>query len=332
MKTRNRILAALLTVATAATLLTGCGSADNKAKGGDDKANQKIGIVTMIENGAFTDMRDGIIAQLKEEGYTDANIDYQCASGDGAALSSIVSKMTDGSYTMVFTVATPPTQAFVNAESDTPVFFCSVSAPVAAGVMTALETPDKNATGTSNAIPVSTIFEFAQKATPFAKVGIIYSGNEDNATNTANQAKAYLESINVEYVEKTASNSGEVENATNSLVDAGVDIIFVPNDSIIQDGIAQLVDICREKQIPTYASSATTVASGCFATLAIDDFGIGQKTVAMAMEYMNGKAVKDIPAQVVGIDYCSVNKATMEAIGLSESSIETSYEIKFLGE
>ena len=58
----------------------------------------------------------------------------------------------------------------VNTETDTPVFFCAVSAPVAAGVITDMDKPDKNATGTSNAIPVSDIIDFAQSVTPAKKV------------------------------------------------------------------------------------------------------------------------------------------------------------------
>lgn len=327
MKRMKRFLGVLLTAVLAGTMLTACGSSEGKSE------TKKVGIVSMIENGAFTDMRDGIIEQLKAEGYTDENIVYQCAAGDASALSSIVSNMTDGSYEMVFTIATPATQAFVNAESDTPVFFCAVSAPVAAGILTDMEQPDKNATGTSNAIPVSEIFELAKAITPeVEKYGIIYSGNEDNATNTAEQAKEYLKSQQIEYVEKTAPTANDIETAVNALISEGAQAIFVPNDSIIQDGISKLVEICNENKIPTYCSSATTVASGCLSTLAIDDKGIGKKTVEIAMEYVNGKDIAEIPAQVVGIDYCSVNVNAMEALGIEKEDINTEYEIKELGE
>ena len=46
--------------------------------------------------------------------------------------------------------------------------------------------------------------------------------------------------------------------------------------------------------------------------------------------YVNGKKVEDIPAQVVGIDYCTVNKATMEVLGISEDNIKTDYEVKLI--
>lgn len=326
---KGRVLSILLTTAMAATIFTGCGSNDKSADASQKADKKKIGIVTMVENGAFTDMKEGIIEELASKGYTSdtATIDYQCASGDATTLSTIANNMTDGTYDMVFTIATPPTQAFVNLESDTPVFFCAVSAPVAAGVLSDMDSPDKNATGTSNAIPVSDIIDLAQSTTPAKKYGLIYSGNEDNATNTIKQVEEYLKSKNIEYVEKTAPTSSDIETATNALINEGVDAIFVPNDSIIQDGVTKLAEICNEKKIPTYCSSATTVASGCFATLAIDDKGIGKKTVDMAMDYFDGKKVKDIPSQVVGNDYCSVNTNAMKALGITKDQIKTKYDI-----
>ena len=328
----KKFLSLILAVVMVATVFTACGSSENKT--GDKKdsgTDGKIGIVALLENGAFMDMKEGIVSKLKEAGYKDNQIDYQCASGDTTALSTIVSKMTDGTYKAVFTIATPPTQAFVNAESDTPVFFCAVSAPTAAKVLTDMKKPDKNATGTSNAIPVSNIIDFAQATTPAKKYGLIYSGNEDNATNTIKQVKEYLDSINVEYVEKTAPTSSDIEATTNALISEGVDAIFVPNDSIIQDGVSTLANICKEKKIPTYCASATTVASGCFATLAIDDKGIGEKTVDIALKYLkDGKKIEEIPAEVVGIDYCSYNATTMEVLGLTKDQIKTEYKLNEL--
>lgn len=121
----------------------------------------QIGIIIQKENGAFLDMKEGILAGLAQAGYTEetAKIDYQCAQGDATTLATICNAMSE--YDLVFTIATPATQQFVNLESLTPCFFCAVSAPVAAGVISSMETPDMNATGTSNAIPVENIFALA---------------------------------------------------------------------------------------------------------------------------------------------------------------------------
>ena len=297
-----------------------------------------IGIIIQKENGAFLDMKEGILSKLAENGYTEetAEIVYQCAQGDATTLATICNSM-DG-YDVVFCIATPATQQFVNLESDTPCFFCAVSAPVAAGVVTTMEQPDKNATGTSNAIPVDGIFELADALTPgLTKFGLIYSTSETNAVNTVESCIAYLEAKGVDYVAKTVNNSSEVATVTEALIDDGVDAIFVPNDSNVQAGVTALAELCMEYGIPTYCSSATTVASGCMATIAIDDVGIGEKTAELALEYLNGTAVADIPAIVVDADYVSVNTAMLKALNLDLTSEtlqvgETTYAVNYMGE
>lgn len=152
-----------------------------------------------------------------------------------------------------------------------------------------------------------------------------------NATSTVKAAEKYLDSKKIAYAEKTVENSADVKSVTQSLIDGGCDVIFVPNDSVVQDGVSALTELCQEKKIPTYCSSATTVASGCTATLAIDDKGIGEKTAEMAIQYFDGKKVAEIPAQVCGIDYCSVNKTALAAGGLATPTKDTvGYEVKVL--
>ena len=310
----KKFFATLLCLALVAGLFAACsGSKDNNAKA-DSK---KVGIAVLSENGAFTDMRTGIESKLKEKYGDNVTCVYKNAAGDAASLSTIVSDFDNGDYDAVFTIATPATQAFVNLESETPCFFCAVSDPVAAKVMTALDTPDKNATGTSNAIPVSEIINMGYKLTPDVKKwGFIYSTSQVNATSTVKAAEKYLDSKKIAYAEKTVENSADVKSVTQSLIDGGV---------------SALTELCQEKKIPTYCSSATTVASGCTATLAIDDKGIGEKTAEMAIQYFDGKKVAEIPAQVCGIDYCSVNKTALAAGGLATPTKDTvGYEVKVL--
>lgn len=278
----------------------------------------KFGIVVQTgANGAFVDMKDGIIAKMKEAGYTDATYDYKDAQGDASTLSTIISAMDDGSYTAIFTIGTACTQTLVNLGSDTPCFFCAVSAPVEAKVITDMKVPDKNATGTSNAIPVSDIIEMGYKITPDVKKwGFVYSTSQVNAVDTVESAQAYLKEKGVEYDSATVETSADVKSAAETLISNGCDVIFVPNDAIVQDGVAALAQVCEEEGIPTYASSATTVNSGCLATLAIDDKGIGEKTAEKCIEYMNGTPVSQIPSEVVGIDYCTFNASVAKTLGI----------------
>lgn len=286
-----------------------------------EKDQYKIGIILLIENGAFLDMKSGIISGLADEGFVEGEnltIDYQCAYGDMGTLNQICNSMDDGSYDAVFTVATPTTQAFVNLESETPCVFCSVAAPVAAQVMSALETPDMNATGTSNAVPAGDIIAMGLAITPDVKTfGLVYCTSEVNAVNAMNNAKAYLDDNGYAYVEATVTNSGDVASATQIVLDKGADVIFVANDSVVQASVEALVEIANDAGVPTYCCSATTVLSGCLATLAMSDVSIGRQTAAIGAKVLRGTPVAEIPAIVVPADIVSVNKDTLAALNLT---------------
>lgn len=322
-KSFKKVIAVLMAVIIAAACLAGCSKGEGN---GTSSENAKFAVVVQTgANGAFVDMKDGIIAELQANGYENAEFVYKDAQGDPSALSTIISSLDDGSYDAIFTIGTAATQTLVNLQSETPCFFCAVSAPVEAKVITDMNTPDKNATGTSNAIPVGEIIETGYKITPdVTKWGFIYSTSQLNAVNTVESAKSYLTAKNIPFDEATVETSADVKSATETLIANGCDVIFVPNDAIVQDGVQALAQVCSEAKIPTYCSSATTVKSGCLATLAIDDKGIGAKTAQKFLAYVeNGKDITKVPAEVVGIDYCTFNGGLTDELGISTPSENT---------
>ena len=298
--------------------LTGCsGNGSQQADSADDKL--KVGIVQMIDNGAFEEMREGFIAELEAKGYGEDKVDivYKNAQGDATNLNTICQEMVDSDVDLVAAIATPAAQAMVAMESDIPVIFISVGNPVGAGVITEMEHPDKNATGTSNAIPINEIFELSDSLTPGMQTyGLLYCTSEVNSVTTAENAKAYLTERGLNYVEKIVTNSSEVQQAAQSLV-GDVDAIFVPNDSVIQAAMPLVAEVARDAKIPVYGSSAVMVDSGAFATVAITDTEIGAISADMAIEYLEGKAIADIPALVVPANAIVVNEDTMETLGIT---------------
>ena len=340
----KKLLSAVCILVMTAMTLAGCGSSSTQetkaatteaavseaaseasealdSEGAKADGSYTVGIIQLIENGAFNDMREGFIEELQAKGYTEdkLTVDYKCAQGDATNLQTIAQSMADGDYDLVCTIATPATQAMVNLETDTPVVFIAVSAPVAAGVITDMDHPDKNATGTSNAIPVSDIFALNNQLTPDCKTfGFLYCTSEVNSVNTIEAAKEYCDANGLSYKEATVTNSSEVQQAAQSLV-GSVDAIFVPNDSVIQASMTLVTEVARDAKIPVYGSSATMVDSGAFATVAISDKGIGAMSADMAVQILEGTAVADIPAVVVPASATVINNQTLEALGITLS-------------
>jgi len=304
--------------------LSACGggtdqnSNQNKSDNADDQTF-KVGIIQLIDNGAFEDMRDGFIQELEAKGYGEDKVELilKNAQGDATNLNTICQDMVADQVDLVATIATPASQAMVAMESDIPVVFISVSNPVGAGIISDMEHPDKNATGTSNAIPINEIFELSDQLTPGMQTyGLLYCTSEVNSVTTIEQAKEYLDAQGLQYVEKVVTNSNEVQQAAQSLA-GQVDAIFIPNDSVIQAAMPLVAEVARDAKIPVYGSSAVMVNSGAFATVAITDTEIGAISADMAIEYLEGKAISDIPAQVVPANAIVVNENTAEALGIT---------------
>lgn len=326
MKRLAKKMLVLVIAAVGLFALAGCGGTktnEGAKDGGSSDATKKltVGFIQMADNGAFTDMREGFIKQLRDNGYDESKLEIieKNAQGDATNLNTIAQEMVSRNVDLIATVGTPATQAVVNMNSNIPVVFISVSDPVGAGVISNMEKPDKNATGTSNKIPVKDIFDLAKKLTPNVKTyGIMYNTSEINAVNTAKDAMAYLDSIGLKYVESVVTNSSEIQAAAETLV-GKVDAIFIPNDSMIQSAMPVVAQVARQAKIPVYGSSAVMVDSGAFATTAINDTEIGAMSADMGIELLKGKAISEIPAVVVGANRTVVNKTTMEALGITLS-------------
>jgi putative ABC transport system substrate-binding protein len=318
MEKRTKVLAA-----AGLAILFCLGSCAKDAKQTEGTAQngvkRSIGIIQLVENGAFADMRQGFLDRLKELGYGDdvLRVDYKNAQGDMGTLNTICQEMAGSNYDLVVTIATPAAQAFVNQGSDIPLIFISVTDPVAAGIMGAMDKPDKNATGTSNLVPVDEIFKLADQLTPGIKsYGLLYNTGESNAVTTIRKAKAYLDAQKTAYVEATVANSSEVQQAAESLAKRA-SAFYVPIDSMVQSAMPQVAQIARDAKLPVYGSSPVMVVSGALATVSVGDRYMGGVSAEMADAYFKGKPIAAIPAATMDSFITVINKGVADALGIA---------------
>ena len=304
----------VLAVCLAVFLFGGCA---NSGSSGED--TYQVAIVQLVDNGAFTEMREAFIAKMRELGYSEDQMtfDVKDAQGDASTLNSIAAELTSSDYDLIVSIVTPATQAVVGQEQEAPVVFISVTDPVGAGIMSSMEKPDKNATGTSNIVPVDEIFGLAKTLTPEVNhIGILYCTGEANAVQTADKAKAYLEENGYTYEEVTVTNSSEVQQAAQSLA-GEVDAIYIPIDSTVQTAMAQVVEAANENGIPVYGSDPVMVQSGALGCVSVSNTQLGERSAEMADEILRGTEVADVPAEALTQYQMVVSKAAAETLGIS---------------
>lgn len=298
------------------------GSAATGTDTGADQKVIKIGIVQIVEHPSLNTIREAFTAQLAEKGYKDGDnikIDYQNAQGDQTNLNTITQKLVADKSDLIVAIATPSAQAAANATSDIPVLFSACTDPVSSGLVTSLDKPGGNVTGTSDAVSAEKIMELAKRITPnIKKIGALYNSSETNSISVINNLKEYAKNNGMEVIEGTVTNSSEVQQVTQSLV-SQVDAIFSPIDNTIAAAMPVVAQVANSAKIPFYVGADSMVEDGGLATYGVNYTTLGHETADMAVEILNGRKPGDMPVKIMSDVQIYVNKDTAKAIGVTIS-------------
>ena len=296
-------------------------SSSQEAPSASSGEKLKIGLVQMMEHPSLDEIREALLAELKAQGYDDSKvvIDYQNGQGDMGTLNTIAQKFVGDGVDMIVAIATPAAQAAAAATDSTPIIFSAVTDPVDAGLVSDLEAPDRNLTGTSDAIPVDRIFALADELTPGIKTyGLLYNNGESNSVSVIRDVKVALNAAGIAFEEATVINSSEVTTAAQSLV-GKVDAIFSPIDNTVAYAMPNLAQIAIEAKLPVYVAADSMVNDGGLATVGVNYTQLGKQTAQMAAEVLSGKPVSEVPVQVLSEYATVVNPDTAAAIGVDVS-------------
>ena len=282
-----------------------------------------IGIVQIVEHTSLDMIRESLVEELEAKGIVDGQnvkIDYQNAQGDQSNLNSICKKFVGDGVDVIVAIATPSAQAAAAATSEIPIIFSAVTDPVVAKLVTNLETPEGNVTGTSDAIPVDEVFNLCQELTPEVKsFGFLYTASEVNSQSVVEEAKTLAADYGYDYEEVIITNTSELKQAAYSLA-GKVDAIYTPIDNSIASAMTVLSEVGKETKVPVYVGADSMVMDGAYATVGINYEDLGRQTGDMVAEVLNGKAISDLPVATLSKFQKVINKTTAKAIGAPATS------------
>jgi len=277
-----------------------------------------IGISQIVEHPALDAARQGFIDALAKHGYVEGkNVTYdiQIAQGNMATANSIAKALVGKKVDLIHSIATPTSQACVNATKEIPIIISSVTDPVGAGLVESLERPGGNVTGTTDRSPVDRQVDLILEIVPnLKKLGFIYNSGEDNSISSLNQLKEECAKRGIEVVEATVSNSSGVFMAAKSLV-GRVDAIHIPTDNTVVSAFESVVKVCEDNKIPLFAADIDSVPRGAIAALAIDYYRLGLQSGEMAVRVLQGADPATMPVETLKDLKLYVNTQAAERMG-----------------
>ena len=300
--------------------LTACGGSGSASS--DEQI--KIGVMQFGEFTALQNAYEGFVAGLEEAGYKDGEnikINYLSAAADTANCPTIADTLINDGSDLIFAIATPSVSCLKEKTTDIPVLFSAVTDAVASGLIASNEEPGGNISGTSDMNPVAEQIDLLKEMLPDAKkVAVFYCSSESNSAAQYELAKAQIEKLGMECVQKTISMIDEAKSAIESLK-GQVDAIYIPTDNTISDSMTLVADVANENGLPIICGEPGMVENGATATFGIDYFELGKQTAAMAVKVLeSGDALGTVASMPVEFqtENCvtALNQKSIDALGL----------------
>jgi len=294
----------------------------------------RIGVTQIITHPALDRCRQGFIDQMAAEGFIEGqNVYYilRNAEGDMPTASSIAQYFVSTKVDLIFSIATPTTQACASAVqgTDIPVVFGAVTDPVAGGFAESWERPGGQVTGASDWADVEAQVKLGMDIHPAQRLGVIYNAGEVNSVVQINELKKVKASLNItEIVEATAASTADVHAAAMSLV-GRVDAIWVPSDNTVAAAIQSVVAVCEEYDIPLFASDVDMARSGAISGLGLDYYVNGKTAGQLAARVLKGENPGDIPIATTPMTIVYLCPAAAEKMGVTipEAVLATATEV-----
>jgi putative tryptophan/tyrosine transport system substrate-binding protein len=281
------------------------------------QAKPKVIAMTQIAEGFdLDDVRRGIIDAIKKGGFADAKINYENAQGDVGTAVQIAQRFVGMSPDLIIAIGTPSAQGVVRSTKTIPVVFGGIGDPLAAGLVTSLEHPGGNVTGTRAFTPVEPQLDLIKKVVPSARrIGILNNPAEANSRSISDAFIKAGEARGYQFVHQMVTSSSETYTAAGSLV-GKVDVIWLPPDSTVAASLESVVKIALSNKLPLFGSASGAVKSGAIGSFGLDWYQIGVETGQMAIRVLNGEKPGDIAIASASVTSLSLNPKSAKLMGV----------------
>ena len=273
-----------------------------------EKADFTVGILQIETHAALDAAKEGFKeALLNSEALQGKKIAFieknnEGNASDGATMAKSLAAKCD----LLLGISTPSAISLKNAldeaGKDTPLLFTAVTDPVNASLVTKMEAPGGNVSGTSDDNPVETQIDlirkcFPSKAAEELRLGILYTSSEINSEVQANRAILEAKSqglVQANIITSTCTDSSDIKTVATNLANQ-VDAIYIPTDNNIAAHMDNIKSATDESHTLCVVGEENMLASGGHLTYSVSYSLLGKRTGEMgAMVLSKEKAIGEI--------------------------------------
>src|SRR5215469_11100183 len=267
---------------------------------------------------------DDIRQGLNTSGYVEGrnvSIEYRVAEGQFDRPASLAADLVSRQVKLILTIQSAAAALAAKAASATiPIVFSIGGDPVKFGLVTSMNHPGGNATGTT--FLVNTLgakrLEVLHELVPRAKsVGLLANPQNPASPVETSDVHAAARTLGLQVYLQNASNDDEVDAAFNNFVREGIDGLTFAADAFLTTRSQQIIALATRHAIPTvyflreFADAGGLISYGGHITEAYRLAG------GYAGRILKGEKPADLPVQQVTRVELVINLQAAKALGIS---------------
>ena len=280
------------------------------------RAEKKIGVLLFSKEDRYIEATEGFMKTLKEKGFGErqTKIITENAGANKAKAAELVPKFAAAKMDLIFTVGTHSTTAVIQAIKDTPVVFCVVYDPVAAGIVKSWKSSGNNTTGISSKVPMSKLMDNLKQYAPVKRLAVLYTPGEKNSETQLKDIQEVQVRYGIKVVPVPLTKPEEFAQLL-PIVMRSADALYITGSNLVNSHISTIVDMATRAKVITISHLEDLVEKGVFLGVCPDSYIMGRLAGEKAVRIFKGAKPSSIPIATLKQFDVIINLKTAKAGG-----------------
>lgn len=279
----------------------------------------------MITDDTYLSPVEGFKEGMKELGYAEGqHIVYEVRNAklDREALRRFAQEFVQQRVDLIFTATYIGASAAKEATTTVgiPVVFGPAGDPVDTGLVQSISASGNNLTGVSTLSLELTAkrLEMLTRLVPkVRRVAILFNPEDRFSQDVVKVTYRAAERLGLTLVERHGRDAKEIQASVESLRRDQVDAVFAIPDVLVNNQVAVLSAIARDRKLPYMVHIRSLAERGALASYGINTYQIGRQAARLADKILNGARPAEIPIETPRKLELVINLRVAKEIGLA---------------
>jgi ABC-type uncharacterized transport system substrate-binding protein len=277
-------------------------------------AKPKIGILLFTQESHYRETLNGIMDQLKKEGFGGSEADFieENAEGNKAKAVELSKKFAASRTDLVIVLGTTATLIVMNEIKEVPIVFSMIYDPIDSRIVRDWKSSGNNTTGSSNNMPMSHVIHALKGLVRLKKLAVLYQPDERNSVGQLKDHQEEQNKSQHRVVPVPITNKEDVTRILPNVI-GSADALYISGGSILGEMVPTIADMTTKAKMITASNLKERVEKGLLLGVCANSYAVGLLAGEKAAKVLRGAKPSSIPIGTLKKFDVMVNMRTVRA-------------------